>query len=126
MHYRSALADDTLPFGNTITRGTDVLISPYVVHHDARFFPAPKQFDPDRFLPEMKATRPQFLYFPFGAGGRTCIGEALAKMEGVLVLSTVPQRIRMTLLPGQTIIHKPLVTLRPKPGILVTITHRTP
>ena len=125
MHYRSALDDDTLPSGVPISRGTDIMISPYVLHHDARFFPDPKRFDPDRFLPSIKENRPQFSYFPFGGGARTCIGESLARMEGILVLSTIAQRVHMTLVPGQTIVPEPLVTLRPKPGILVAVSHRT-
>jgi pentalenene oxygenase len=27
------------------------LISPYLLHHDARYFPDPETFDPDRWTP---------------------------------------------------------------------------
>ncbi len=126
MHYRSALHDDTLPSGTTISRGTDIMISPYVVHHDARRFPNPEQFDPERFLLSHKEQRPQFSYFPFGGGSRTCIGEALARMEGILILATIIQCVSMTLMPHQTIVPEPLVTLRPKPSIVVKLNRRTP
>src|SRR5215469_708796 len=57
---------------------TTVLISQFVTHRDARFFPDPSRFDPQRFTPEAKARRTKFSYFPFGAGVRQCIGESFA------------------------------------------------
>ena len=34
------------------------IVSPYVMQHDARWFPDPERFDPDRWLPEVAAGRP--------------------------------------------------------------------
>ena len=64
-----------------------VVMSPYVLQRDARFFPEPERFDPDRWTPEFKAALPPFAYFPFGGGPRRCIGESFAWMELVLVLA---------------------------------------
>jgi cytochrome P450 len=99
--------------------GTSFLFSQYIVQRSARYFPDPLRFDPDRFLPEQKANRPRFAYFPFGAGGRQCIGEAFAWMEGILILATIAQKWRLRLVPGQLVDVQPKITLRPKYPILV-------
>jgi hypothetical protein len=41
--------------------------------------------------------------------------------EALLVLATVAQRFRFTLMPGQRITPKPCITLRPEPGIRVVL-----
>ena len=103
---------------------TTVLISPFVTHRDPRFFPDPLRFDPDRFSAEGKAQRAKFTYFPFGAGSRQCIGESFAWMEGVLVLATLAQRWKLQLSPGHPVEPQPLITLRPKYGMLMQVEPR--
>jgi cytochrome P450 len=98
---------------------TSFLFSQYIIQRSARYFPDPLRFDPDRFLPENKANRPRFAYFPFGGGARQCIGEAFAWMEGVLVLATIAQEWRLRLIPGQSVDVQPKITLRPKYPIMV-------
>jgi cytochrome P450 len=94
-----------------------VLLSPFVTHRDARFFPEPARFDPDRWTPEAKQSRPQYSYFPFGGGPRRCIGESFAWAETILVLATLASRWRAHLVPGTKVEPKALITLRPKHGM---------
>jgi cytochrome P450 len=111
--------------GYVLPAGSLVLLSQYVTHHDARFFPDPARFDPERFTPEAKDARPQFAYFPFGGGPRRCIGEGFALMEGVLLLATLARRWRMRLVPGHAVEMRPRITLRPgKAGVPVTLERR--
>ena len=105
---------------------TTVLISQFITHRDARCFPDPLRFDPERFTPEAKSKRAKFTYFPFGAGARQCIGESFAWMEGVLLLATISQRWKLSLVPGQTIEPEPLITLRPKYGMRMLLEPRDP
>jgi cytochrome P450 len=103
---------------------TTVLISQFVTHRDARYFPDPLRFDPDRFTPEARSRREKFTYFPFGAGARQCIGESFAWMEGVLLLATLAQKWKLRLVPGHRVEPQPLITLRPKYGMQMHIEPR--
>ena len=97
--------------------GTTVLASQYILHRDARYFPDPLRFDPERHTPEAKAARPRGAYCPFGMGARQCIGEAFAWMESVLVLATLAQRWKLRHDERHTVVAEPLFTLRPKNGM---------
>jgi cytochrome P450 len=101
-----------------------VLLSQYVTHRDARFFPEPTHFNPERWTTEMRESRPQFSYFPFGGGTRRCIGEAFAWMEGILLIATLAQHWRMNLVPDHRVETLPVITLRPKYGMRMTIEKR--
>ena len=103
---------------------TTVLMSQFVTHRDPRFFPDPLRFDPERFTPEEKARRTKFSYFPFGAGFRQCIGESFAWMEGVLLLATIAQQWKFRLISGHRVEPEPLITLRPKYGMRMTVERR--
>jgi cytochrome P450 len=103
---------------------TTVLISQFITHRDPRYFPDPLRFDPDRFWAEGKVQRAKFTYFPFGAGARQCIGESFAWMEGVLILATLAQKWKLRLVPGHPVEPQPLITLRPKYGMLMQIEAR--
>lgn len=98
-----------------LREGALVRISPWVLHHDPRWFPQPDTFDPERFTPEAQAARPPGCYLPFGAGARSCLGEHFAMAELTLVAAMVLQRFEMTLpadaTPAEPIMH---ITLRPR------------
>src|SRR6266576_418557 len=103
---------------------TTVLMSQFITHRDPRFFPDPLRFDPERFTPEAKARRAKFTYFPFGAGFRQCIGESFAWMEGALLLATLGQMWKMRLVSDHPVEPEPLITLRPKYGMRMSLEAR--
>jgi cytochrome P450 len=118
-------AIDEYPIGGYVAPAKSLfLMSPWVVQRDARFFPEPERFDPDRWTPEFKASLPPFAYFPFGGGPRRCIGESFAWMELVLVVATIAQRWTLRLMPGHPVETQPLVTLRTKHGMRMTLQRR--
>ena len=106
----------------TVPRGALVLVSQWVTHRDARFWPDPERFDPLRFIPDAKAERPKMAYFPFGGGPRICIGESFAWMEGVLLLATLAQKWRF--LRGGDVEPHALITLRPKSRMKMRVVAR--
>jgi cytochrome P450 len=105
--------------GYTIKPGTVVLLSPWVVHHDARFYTDPEAFQPERWEKQSEQQRPRYAYFPFGGGQRLCIGNIFALVEARLILATLAQKWRFTLLPDQPFELVPSITIRPKYGIQV-------
>jgi cytochrome P450 len=103
---------------------TTVLMSQFITHRDARYFPDPLRFDPERFTPEARSRRTKLTYFPFGAGVRQCIGESFAWMEGVLLLATLAQKWKLRLVPGHRVEPEPLITLRPRYGMRMQLEAR--
>jgi cytochrome P450 len=117
---RRALGDYRIN-GYHIPARSILLMSQFAMHHDGRYFPDPFKFDPERWRPEVKESRPKFSYFPFGGGPRLCIGESFAWMEGVLAMATVAQRWKPRLVPDHPVELRPIVTLRPKYGMKMTL-----
>jgi cytochrome P450 len=110
--------------GYLVPKNSLVLMSQYVTHRDERFFAEPLKFDPERWQPELRETRPQFSYFPFGGGPRRCIGEGFAWMEGILLLATLAQKWRARLVLDHPVALRPVITLRPKYGMKMTVMNR--
>ncbi|HTG47345.1 MAG TPA: cytochrome P450 [Actinomycetota bacterium] len=99
-----------------IAPGEVVLVSPWLLHHDERWWPDPEVFRPDRWLHE-DPDRPRHAYVPFGGGARMCIGEGFAELEALLVLATLARRHRFELDPGARVELQPVITLRPRNGM---------
>jgi cytochrome P450 len=111
---RRATESVTLSEGTRIPKGELAVLSPFVVHRDARWFPEPLRMDVRRWMAEAKAARHRFSYFPFGAGTRACIGEAFAWTEGTLALAVLAGQWRLHPVQGSDVRTEPRITLRPK------------
>lgn len=110
--------------GYPVPAGSLVFISQWVTHRHPRFWDDPEGFDPDRFAPERQKAMHRHQYFPFAAGPRMCIGAGFAMLEGQILLAMLLRRYRIDVHPGHPIVPEPLVTLRPKHGILARIHRR--
>lgn len=123
---RQAIEDYALNDKYTIPSGAVIIMSQYLVHHDSRYFTDPEKFVPERWSSKFKTSIPRFSYFPFGGGPRSCIGEPLAWSEGIIVLANIINRWKITLDEKNItdVELQPLVTLRPKNGIRMTISKR--
>ena len=110
--------------GRRVRKGTVLLMSQWVMHHDPRFFAEPDAFRPERWLDGSLEGLPRFAYFPFGGGPRLCIGNAFASMEATLLVSTVAQRFTLDTVPDHPVSLWPVVTLRPRHGIRMTLHQR--
>jgi len=113
---RAPIEDEAID-GFFVPAGTRLLVSPWVTHRHPEVWPDPEGFDPERFADPSAIDR--FAHFPFGGGPRVCIGHAFATMESVLVLATLARRFHLELVPGHPVEPEPLVTLRPRHGVLV-------
>ncbi len=110
--------------GYALPRGAVVLVCQWVTHRDARYWPDPLRFDPNRWLG--KIDRPRYAYFPFGGGSRACIGESFAWMESILLMATLAQQWQAQLLDPSPLVLQPSITLRPRFSVKARLSRRSP
>ena len=91
---RRAIRADTVG-GYPIAPGTDIFISPYLVHRHLGYWPEPERFDPQRFDPAHVAGRNRFCFLPFALGPRACIGEHFAMVEMTLHAALLARHVRL-------------------------------
>ena len=120
---RRALGEDEIG-GYYVPLGTDVFISPYIVHRHPQFWDDPEQFRPERFAPEPAASRPQGAYLAFSMGPRNCIGETMAMQEMIIHISMVSQHLRLTFVPDRPVEIEAKVNLRPKHNLYMKLEAR--
>ncbi|GJM31711.1 MAG: cytochrome P450 [Saprospiraceae bacterium] len=113
-------ATDDIFEGIKIPKGTIMVLYIYGVHHSHKYWRNPESFDPDRFGPDQNLAH-AYAYLPFGNGPRLCIGNNFALMEMQLVLAQMLRRYQVQPITDQQIDLQPLITLRPKSGILLNI-----
>ena len=115
---REAL-EETEIGGFRVPKGSQVFAFQWVTQRDQRYFANPDAFEPERWTSERAEQLPKYAYFPFGGGPRQCIGNYFAMMEIVLLLATIGQRFRFSLVPDHKVEVLPVLSLRPKDGIKV-------
>ncbi|MEO6022221.1 MAG: cytochrome P450, partial [Burkholderiales bacterium] len=78
--------------GQNIPADSIVIPMIYHVQRDAKIWPNPLHFDPERFAPERANGIHLFAHFPFGGGQRKCTGANIAPTIAQLVLLTILAR----------------------------------
>lgn len=111
--------------GYRIPKGGQIMISPYVVQHDARWFPSPETFDPDRFSKERAKQIPRGAYVPFSGGSRICAGRNFALMEMRLILGTLVQRLTPEVPDDYVPVKEAVLSMQPKNGMPATVRFRS-
>jgi cytochrome P450 len=91
--------------------GSEVIILPWVMQRDPRYFDQPELFRPERWL--TKSALPRGVYMPFGAGPRVCIGAHFAVVEALLVLAVLLSDGQFEMQQGPLLKLVPSITLRP-------------
>ena len=95
------------------------MMAPYFLHRRTQDWDEPESFNPDRFLTKQPTDRPTCSYMPFGFGRNSCVGRNMAERVAVDVLSTIYEKARLELLPGQSLIPDPSLTLRVKNPVMM-------
>lgn len=110
------LAGYRLPAGTMIVPGIGL------VHADARVYPDPEHFDPDRML---GAVLGPTTWLPFGGGNRRCLGATFATVEMRVVLREILRSVQLDTTTakgeGQRVRH---VTLVPRRGARIRVRAR--
>ncbi|MEB3312090.1 MAG: cytochrome P450 [Snowella sp.] len=100
----------------TIHPNTIILVIPWLLHRHRLYWEKPNSFIPERFL--NPSSRPDnFVYIPFSAGRRACLGKRFGMMEGILCLATLAQRFQPRLIPQHRVSIECRITLRPEGGL---------
>jgi cytochrome P450 len=105
----------------TIPKGTGVLFSEHVMHRDARWFPEPERFLPERFAEGWEDKIPKCAYMPFGMGSHNCIGQIFSATEMHVILAMIFQRYKLIPEPGQEIVASTLMSQRLRYGLKVKL-----
>ena len=109
---RVAVADDEIG-GVPIPAGSMVIPYIYGAHRDEGEWTDPERFDPGRFGADLRRSRHPFAYIPFGGGPRTCIGNNLAIVQLLLIVTTLVRRYDFAVVDGQEVGIRPMMLLRP-------------
>lgn len=95
-----------------------VVISPYAMGRDARFYHDPDKFIPQRWNEEFEKQLPRFAFIPFGGGKRTCIGEQFALAEAAILLWRILGKFNIEYTDSKPLQPAPVMTLTPRPFTL--------
>jgi enediyne biosynthesis protein E7 len=118
---RRALVDDVID-GHEVPAGSFVILSPYAVHRNPRFWSDPERFFPER--PEyarIRAGEDRYRYIPFGAGPRRCVGDHFAQSLLGIVLPKLLRRFKFEFQPGFVARPAPRINLRPAHGLMLRL-----
>jgi len=103
--------------GHTIAPGSIVVIAPWLLHHDERWWPEPLTFRPERWLGDEQERRPRYAFLPFGGGPRVCIGEPFARLEAAMMVASIGRRWRFEAVTDEDPELQAVITLRPRGGL---------
>ena len=102
--------------GVRLPAGTLVTLFLLAVQRDARWWPEPDRFDPERHARPDPA-RHRHAWVPFGGGAHMCLGQHFAMMQGRAVLQALVARARWRLAGSAPMTYAPIA--HPRGGLMV-------
>lgn len=115
---RTPVNDDMIG-GNRIPANSIVVISPWVTHHNEKYWENPFTFNPARFSGNVRFGP---IYIPFWGGARVCMGKSFAMREGPIILASLAKRYSFDLSSNQLVEAYGEITLRPRFPFNLTLT----
>lgn len=110
--------------GRLLAPGAQIVLSPWHLHRHERLWPAPDDFDPDRWSREENRACARDAYLPFSAGPRVCPGAGFAMVEGPLLLALMLRAWRFERIAGRDPVPVAHLTVRARDGIWLRLTRR--
>ncbi len=98
--YPRETSRDIVMRGKKIKKGSAIVVSPWLMQRNERYWNDPHMFDPYRFDNPEKIVKNT--YFPFGMGPRICIGSRFALQEAPILLATILRDYKLELEPDFT------------------------
>jgi len=120
---RRTIGADTLS-GYAVPPATDVMLSPYLIQRHPRHWERPAEFLPERFADSATDPRDQWIYIPFAAGPRHCVGETFAMYEMTLHVARVARRWRFEYVDDGPIGVEAAINLRSRRGLRMRLVPR--
>jgi len=113
LYTRRALHDDHYN-GYRLPAGSDVFVSSWLLHRHPQFWDQPDTFMPERFSPAQESQRHRYVYLPFSAGPRHCIGESFAMAEMMIHLAVMAKCVQPEPISDKAVRLSADVNLRPR------------
>ncbi|MCB9683245.1 MAG: cytochrome P450 [Alphaproteobacteria bacterium] len=117
---------DAVVGGYRVPKGVPVLISPWVTHHDPRFWPEPDRFLPERFTREGRMAQLRGAWIPFSGGARVCFGKSFALTELRLIIGSMCQRLDPTVPADHWPTKVAELSMHPRGGMPFDVVFRKP
>ena len=108
-------AKDAKLRGYRIPKGAIILTNIWGIHHDETRWSQSEKFMPERHLDANGKFTKSDNWIPFNVGGRSCLGQQLAKMELFIATVMLFRRFEFSLEPGYEpdLAGHSIVSLRP-------------
>lgn len=107
-----------------IETGSMVVVAPWLLQRNARHWPEPHAFDPDRFQTAEGKAALRCAWLPFSAGDRICVGAGFAMQEATLLIAETARRFELSPEPGHTPEPVARLTLRSGNGVRLRVRPR--
>jgi len=109
---REVLEEDVV-CGQKVGAGTQIWISPWIIHRHGKYWEQPEVFSPARFAGKTSPWNSGPPYMPFGAGPRICIGAGFAMAEAQILMAHLLARHRLSLESSRPVMPIGAVTVAP-------------
>jgi cytochrome P450 len=109
---REPLADDEI-MGELVKVGSQIWISPWVMHRHRKFWEQPTAFMPERFAGKASPWSTIGAYLPFGAGPRICMGATFAMAEAHIMMAMLLRHYRIIRADSRPVLPVARVTIEP-------------
>ncbi|WP_213683828.1 cytochrome P450 [Roseicyclus sp.] len=107
-----------------LSKGSQIVISPWHLHRHERLWDNPDGFDPARWVTENGKTCLREAFIPFSTGTRVCTGAGFAMVEGPLLLAMLMRKWRFATIPDRVPVPVAYLTVRAKDGIWLEVSGR--